>query len=127
MSVEIYVGHIAGTVTEDEVRKLFSVVGTVASVHLVIDPGSGEFRGCGYVRMSTEEEAREAVDLLDGAMLGDRLIVVKAAQPKNNKKAGSSGSGRGGQGGRPGRGGPPRSATAGKGRSVVPKPPVKGH
>ena len=102
MGVEIYVGHISGTVTEDEVRNLFSVAGTVTSVHLVVDPVTGEYRGCGYVRMSTEDEAREAVSLLNGAMLGDRLIVVKEAPPKNAKKAGSFG-GRGGQGGRTGR------------------------
>jgi RNA recognition motif-containing protein len=105
MGVEIYVGHISKTVTEDEVRKLFSVVGTVTSVHLVTDPGSGEFRGCGYVRMSTEDEAREAVDLLNGARLGDRPIVVKNAPPKIFKNAGQSGGRRGGQEGRTGRGG----------------------
>lgn len=109
MGVEVYVGQISGTVTEDEVRKLFSVVGTVESVHLVIDPGSGESRGCGYVRMSTDEEAREAIDLLNGAKLGDRLIVVKNAPPKNFKKTGLSGGG-GGQGGRTGSGGTPRGA-----------------
>lgn len=95
MGIEIYVGQISGTVTEDELRRLFSVVGTVTSVHLVIDPTSGAFRGCGYVRMSTEDEAREAVDLLNGAKLGDRLIVVKDAPPKNGKKAGSFGRGPG--------------------------------
>jgi RNA recognition motif-containing protein len=88
MGIEIYVGQISGMVTEDEMRKLFSVVGTVASVHLVIDPVSGESRGCGYVRMSSEEEAREAIDLLNGAQLGDRQIVVKNAPPKNFKKKG---------------------------------------
>lgn len=98
MGIEVYVGQISGTVTEDEVRKLFSVVGTVTSVHLVTDPGTGEFRGCGYVRMSTEDEAREAVYLLNGAMLGDRLIVVKEAPPKQGRKAGLSGGGRSGQG-----------------------------
>jgi RNA recognition motif-containing protein len=103
MGVEIYVGQLSGTVTENEVRNLFSVVGTVTSVHLVVDPESGAYRGCGYVRMSTEEEAREAIDLLNGAMLGDRLIVVKDAPKKSAKKPGSSG-GRGGQGGRAGRG-----------------------
>ena len=96
MGIEIYVGQISGSVTEDELRKLFSVVGTVTSVHLVTEPGSGEFRGCGYVRMSTEDEAKEAVGLLNGALLGDRLIVVKAAPPKFGKKTGSSGGGRGG-------------------------------
>ena len=83
MGIEVYVGQISASVTEDELRKLFSVVGTVASVHLVLDAASGEKRGCGYVRMSTEEEAREAIDLLNGAQLGDRQIVVKNAPPKN--------------------------------------------
>ncbi|HEY3309605.1 MAG TPA: RNA-binding protein [Desulfuromonadaceae bacterium] len=91
MGVEIYIGQLAGTVTEDEVRKLFSVAGTVTSVHLVADPVSGQYRGCGYVRMSTEDEAREAVYLLNGAMLGDRLIVVKGATKVFGKKTGSSG------------------------------------
>jgi RNA recognition motif-containing protein len=95
MGIEIYVGHISGTVTEDEVRKLFSVVGTVTSVHLVVDPASGEFRGCGYVRMSTEDEAREAIDLLNGAKLGDHLIVVKNAPPKSFGKSCPSGGVRG--------------------------------
>jgi len=88
MGIEVYVGQISGLVSEDEIRKLFSVVGTVASVHLVIDPASGESRGCGYVRMSTEEEAREAIDLLNGARLGDRQIVVKNAPPKKFTKKG---------------------------------------
>ena len=106
MGVEIYVGHISGTVTEDEVRKLFSVVGTVSSVHLVTDSGTGEFRGCGYVRMSTEDEAREAIDLLNGAKLGDRLIVVREAPPKNFKK--------------------PSPASGGKRHNDVGKQPQKG-
>ncbi len=106
MGVEVYVGQISGMTTETEVRGLFSVVGTVTSVHLVIDPGSGEFRGCGYVRMSTEDEAREAIDLLDGAKLGDRLIVVKAAPPKKGKKPGSHYGDRSRPGERSGNGGP---------------------
>ena len=86
MAFEVYVGQIAGTVTEDELRKLFSVVGTVCSVHMVTDPESGLFRGCGYVRLSTEEEAEEAISLLNGAELGSRQIVVKSVPPKVFKK-----------------------------------------
>lgn len=97
MGIEVYLGQLSGSVTKEEVRKLFSVVGTVTSVHLVTDPGSGEFRGCGYVRMSTEDEAREAIDLLNGAMLGDRLIVVKNAPPKQVRKVVSPGRGLTGQ------------------------------
>jgi RNA recognition motif-containing protein len=77
MGIEVYVGHLSATVTEDEIRKMFSVAGTVQSVHLVKNSGSGELRGCGYVRMSTEDEACDAIGLLNGALLGDSLIVVK--------------------------------------------------
>jgi RNA recognition motif-containing protein len=87
MGIEVYVGQISGSVTEDEMRKLFSVVGNVESVHLVVDSVTGESRGCGYVRMSNDEEAREAIDLLNGAKLGDRQIVVKNAPPKIFKKS----------------------------------------
>jgi RNA recognition motif-containing protein len=104
MGVEIYVGQLSGTITEDEVRKLFSVAGTVISVHLVKNSGSGELRGCGYVRMSTEDEADEAISLLHGAQLGDRLITVKAVTKQNSVKTGLSGSGRGGPGRRSDRG-----------------------
>jgi RNA recognition motif-containing protein len=91
MGIEIYVSHLSTTVSEEEVRKLFSVAGTVTSVHLVIDPVSGASRGCGYVRMSTEEEAREAIDLLNGALLGDRQINIKDAPAKNFKKTAVNG------------------------------------
>ena len=96
MGVEVYVGQLSGAVSEDEVRKLFSVVGTVESLHLVKDAETGSFRGCGYVRMATEDEAREAVNLLNGAMLGGRLIAVKMCIKQNGRKAGSRGGDSGG-------------------------------
>lgn len=91
MGVEVYIGQLSGSVTEDEVRKLFSVAGTVASVHLVKNSGSGDLRGCGYVRMSTEDEAIEAIGLLNGALLGERQITVKDVTKQNVKKTGWSG------------------------------------
>ncbi|MBK5276333.1 MAG: RNA-binding protein [Desulfuromonadales bacterium] len=97
MGVEIFVGHLSGAVTEDEVRKLFSVAGTVSSVHLVKNSGSGELRGCGYVRMSTEDEACEAIGLLNGALLGDSLIVVKDVTKQSARESGSPGGGRTGK------------------------------
>ena len=95
MGVEVYVGHISSSVTENEIEKLFSVAGTVTSVHLVKDSGTGKFRGCGYIRMSTEDEAGEAVSLLNGALLGDGQILVKEAPPKQSQKTGAPGSSNG--------------------------------
>jgi RNA recognition motif-containing protein len=82
MSREIYVGHISENATEEDVRKLFSVMGTVTSVHLIIDPETGEFKRCGYVRMLSGVDLDEVVETLDGAYLIDREIVVSIARPQ---------------------------------------------
>jgi RNA recognition motif-containing protein len=82
MAKEIYVGHISENATEEDVWKLFSVMGTVTSVHLIIDPDTGEFKRCGYVRMQSGINLDEVVETLDGAYLVDREIVVSIARPQ---------------------------------------------
>lgn len=82
MAKEIYVGHISENATEEDVWKLFSVMGTVTSVHLIIDPETGEFKRCGYVRMASGISLEEVVETLDGTYLIDREIVVSIARPQ---------------------------------------------
>ena len=82
MAKEIYVGHISENATEEDVWKLFSVMGTVTSVHLIIDPDTGEFKRCGYVRMQSGIDLNEVVETLDGTYLVDREIVVSIARPQ---------------------------------------------
>ncbi|HEU0264979.1 MAG TPA: RNA-binding protein, partial [Geobacterales bacterium] len=85
MGRELYVGNIAEMVTSEELIKLFSVVGNVVSVHLITDPETGEFKRCGYVKMGTAEDAREAILTLDGARLRNKLIRVSEARPNPEK------------------------------------------
>jgi RNA recognition motif-containing protein len=82
MAKEIYVGHISENATEEDVWKLFSVMGTVTSVHLIINPETGEFKRCGYVRMQSGIDLNEVVETLDGTYLIDREIVVSIARPQ---------------------------------------------
>jgi RNA recognition motif-containing protein len=82
MAKEIYVGHISENATEEDVWKLFSVMGNVTSVHLIIDPDTGEFKRCGYVRMAAGIDLNEVVETLDGTYLVDREIVVSIARPQ---------------------------------------------
>jgi RNA recognition motif-containing protein len=82
MAKEIYVGHISENATEEDVWKLFSVMGTVTSVHLIINPETGEFKRCGYVRMAPGISLEEVVETLDGTYLVDREIVVSIARPQ---------------------------------------------
>ena len=88
MSKELYVGKMSYETTEYDLEKLFSVSGRVTSVHLIVDLTTGEFKGCGYVRMSTEAEAKDAIDSLDGAILLDHKITVSLARAQKMKATG---------------------------------------
>lgn len=86
MRRELYVGNISDKATEDEIRKLFSVAGAVTAIHLITDPKTGKFMGCGYVKMANGDDAKEAVDTLDGALLVNRVINVSEARPQKPKE-----------------------------------------
>ncbi len=85
MSKDLYVRNISLQATEDDLRKLFSVVGKVSYIHLVTNPRTGQFKGCAYVKMSTEAEAKEAIPTLDGTHLLNRTISVREALPQKPK------------------------------------------
>ena len=96
MSKDLYVKHISTDATEEDLRKLFAVCGKVTYVHMVMDAKTGQFVGCAFVKMSTDEEARDALVTLDGALLINRTIAVVEALPRKPKRPG---------GGRPSRSG----------------------
>ncbi len=85
MAKELYVGHLPYEMTQDDLRKLFSVAGTVTSVHIITDPVSGKSKGCGYVRMAAEEQLKEAIDCLDGALVEGMTITVSVANPQKQQ------------------------------------------
>jgi RNA recognition motif-containing protein len=91
---ELYVGSLSYDVTEYELEKLFSVSGRVTSIHLITDAVTGEFKGCGYVRLSTEAEAKDAIASLDGALLLGKKITVSYANPQKMKPQGGGLKGR---------------------------------
>lgn len=80
MRRELYIGNLPYETTEDDLRRLFSVAGTVQSVHIITDKDSGKSKGCGYVKMTTPTEAKDAIDSLDGALVDSRLIHVSEAR-----------------------------------------------
>lgn len=82
MSKELFVRDISFDAGEEDLRKLFSVIGRVTSVHLITDKQSGQFRGSAFIRMSSEAEAKAAINDLDGTLLLNRCISVQAARGK---------------------------------------------
>ena len=81
MPKSIYVGNIAFSTSEDDIRNLFSQFGEVNSVKFISDRETGRFRGFGFVEMD-DDAAREAVQALNGKELGGRALKVNEAQER---------------------------------------------
>jgi RNA recognition motif-containing protein len=84
MPKSIYVGNIAFSTSEDDIRNLFSQFGEVNSVKFISDRETGRFRGFGFVEMD-DNAAREAVQALNGKELGGRALKVNEAQERESR------------------------------------------
>lgn len=94
--MNIYVGNLPYTTTEDNLREAFSAYGEVSSVSLITDKFSGESKGFGFVEMSDNSEADAAIKGLNGSMMGNRTMKVNQAKPRGDRppKRGGGGGGR---------------------------------
>ena len=82
MSVQIYVGNIAYTMSEDGLSDLFAQHGEVVSAKIITDRISGKSRGFGFVEMNDKEEAEKAIEKLNGSEIEGRNIRVNLARPR---------------------------------------------
>ena len=80
--MDIFVGNLAYTATEAEVRQLFEGYGTVDTVRIMTDRDTGRPRGFGFVTMPDATEAQAAIDGLNGTRLGGRTINVSEARQR---------------------------------------------
>jgi RNA recognition motif-containing protein len=93
MNLKLYVGNLPFGASEEDLKKLFSEAGEVQSVKIVTNAYSGRPRGFGFVEMTSQEDAKKAISLLNGKTLMDRTLTVNEARPQ--KKRGSEFRGRG--------------------------------
>lgn len=107
--MNIYVGNLSRTVTEDALKQVFEQYGPVQSVRVMKDKFTGEARGFAFVTMVEAEHAQQAISALDGYDLeGRKLKVNEAREPENRRPStggGGGGSRFGGGGSRGGNGG----------------------
>ena len=85
MSKRIYVGNLPFSATDQEVRDLFEPYGSVTSVHLVNDRETGRPRGFGFVELA--DGGDEAIEALNGSMMGGRSLNVNEARPRPERPA----------------------------------------
>jgi RNA recognition motif-containing protein len=101
--MNIYVGNISRTVTEQDLKEAFEAFGAVQSAAIIKDKFSGESRGFGFVEMPNKEEADKAISSLNGKDLKGRNLTVNEARPRTDRPRTGGGGGRGGFGGGRGR------------------------
>ncbi len=100
--MDIYVGNLAYSTSDDELRDFFSAYGSVSSARVCVDRMTGRSKGFGFVEMENAEEANAAIAALNGREVGGRALRVNESQPKprtERPRGGGGGYGGGGFGG----------------------------
>src|SRR5258708_2884527 len=99
MEKRLYVGKLPVDTSEDQLHELFSAHGQIVSAKLITDMETGRSRGFGFVEMSSEDEAKVAIEKMNKAKVGDRELTVNEARPRPERSGGFGGGNRGGFGG----------------------------
>jgi len=86
ISMNIYLGNIAWSMTEDSVEALFAEFGTVSSVKIITDKYSGRSKGFGFVEMDDDAAAQKAIDALNDSEQEGRNLRVNQARPREDRR-----------------------------------------
>lgn len=92
MASKLFIGSLAWATTDDSLKDFFSGVGTVVSANVIVDRETNRSKGFGFVEMSSDEEAKKAIDELNGKDLDGRPIVVSEARPREERPRNDGGS-----------------------------------
>ncbi|HJX71470.1 MAG TPA: RNA-binding protein [Bacteroidales bacterium] len=84
--MNIYVGNLSYKLNEDDLRQVFEEYGEITSVKIIKDKYSGRSKGFAFVEMADDDEAKAAINELNGTEHDGRKIVVNEARPKQNNK-----------------------------------------
>ena len=80
--MNIYVGNLSYSTTDSSLEEAFSVHGTVDRAKVIIDRNTGRSRGFGFIEMSDDEEAKAAIEAMNGSDMGGRTLNVNEARPR---------------------------------------------
>ena len=92
MNKKLYVGGLPYSVTDEQLAELFESHGTVESAKVITDRYTDRSRGFGFVEMSTQAEAEQAIQSLNGSELEGRSLTVNISKPREDRSRSSSGS-----------------------------------
>ena len=96
MGNKLYVGNLPYSYRDSDMEQAFSQYGTVSSAKVMMERDTGRSKGFGFVEMSSEAEARAAIEGMNGQQIGGRGLVVNEARPMEPRAPRSGGFGGGG-------------------------------
>mgnify|MGYP001487637668 FL=1 len=80
--MNVYVGNLSYDLSEEDLKTAFAEYGEVTSAKIISDRYSGRSKGFGFVEMTSDDEAKAAIEGLTGKELAGRAIVVNEARPR---------------------------------------------
>ena len=86
MDMNIYVGNLPYTITEDDLRGVFADHGEVATVNIITDKFSGQSKGFGFVEMPDQAAGEAAIEALNESSQKGRNIKVNEARPRTERR-----------------------------------------
>ena len=86
--MNIYVGNIPYTVSEEDLRQAFEEFGTVTSTSIIIDKMTGRSRGFAFVSMESAEDGRRAIEEMNGREWMGRVLAINEARPREERPGG---------------------------------------
>ncbi len=94
--MNIYVGNLPFSMTEDELEGAFAAHGEVQSARIITDRYTGQSRGFGFVEMPDNNAAESAIQALNGREMMGRPLTVNEARPREDRgpRGGGGGGGR---------------------------------
>ena len=85
MNKKLYIGGLSYDTTEDSLKEAFSKAGTVESAIIITDKMSGRSKGFGFVEMSSDEDAKKAIEMWNGKEFESRTLTVNEARPMRER------------------------------------------
>lgn len=94
MAIKLFVGGLAYAIKDEELRAIFETIGTVQSAQVIVDRETNRSKGFGFIEMASDDEAKAAINALNGKEVEGRSITVNEAKPKENHERRSFDGGR---------------------------------
>ena len=97
MNTRLYVGNLSFHTSEDDLQQAFAQCGEVVDLKIIQDRETGRSRGFGFVTMGNADEAKKAIQALDGSDMDGRALRVNEAEERRDRNGGGGGGGGGGR------------------------------